>query len=109
MTVATVKLLMLWYVHVCLLLQTKQLAEEILAHIRDVAGADALVSSFTAAKKAVTAVRSERKRRAAVQVSKSIASQSSCLHHDFKSCVEPCSAKVSRLLAMKTACDQTFS
>lgn len=50
-------------------LQTKQLAEEILSHIRDVAGADALVSAFTAAKKAVSAVRSERKRRAAVQVS----------------------------------------
>lgn len=51
-----------------LVLQTKQLAEEIIAHIRDVAGADALVSAFTAAKKAVLAVRNERKRRAAVQV-----------------------------------------
>ena len=49
-------------------LQTKQLAEEIISHIREVAGADALVSAFTSAKKAVTAVRSERKRRAAVQV-----------------------------------------
>jgi len=48
--------------------QTKQLAEEIISHIREVAGADALVSAFTSAKKAVTAVRSERKRRAAVQV-----------------------------------------
>ena len=46
----------------------KQLAEEIIAHVRDVAGADALVSAFTAAQKAVSAVRSERKRRAAVQV-----------------------------------------
>lgn len=55
--------------HVSCFLQTKQLAEEILSHIRDVAGADALVSAFTAAKKAVSAVRSERKRRAAVQVS----------------------------------------
>ena len=51
------------------LLQVKQLAEEIIAHIRDVAGADALVSAFTAAKKAVSAVRNERKQRAAVQVS----------------------------------------
>ena len=49
-------------------LQVKQLAEEIIAHIRDVAGADALVSAFTIAKKEVSAVRSERKRRAAVQV-----------------------------------------
>ncbi|KAL0018407.1 hypothetical protein WJX79_009395 [Trebouxia sp. C0005] len=48
--------------------ETKQLAEEIISHIREVAGADALVSAFTSAKKAVTAVRSERKRRAAVQV-----------------------------------------
>lgn len=48
--------------------QVKQLAEEIIAHIRDVAGADALVSAFTVAKKEVSAVRSERKRRAAVQV-----------------------------------------
>ena len=51
-----------------MLLQTKQLAEEIISHIRDVAGGDALVAAFTAAKKAVSAVRSERKRRAAVQV-----------------------------------------
>ena len=51
-----------------MLVQTKQLADEIVAHIREVAGADALVSAFTTAKKAVTAVRSERKRRAAVQV-----------------------------------------
>ena len=51
-----------------MMLQIKQLAEEIIAHIRDVAGADALVSAFTAAKKAVSAVRSERKRRSAVQV-----------------------------------------
>lgn len=51
-----------------MVLQIKQLAEEIIAHIRDVAGADALVSAFTAAKKAVSAVRNERKRRAAVQV-----------------------------------------
>lgn len=49
-------------------MQVKQLAEEIIAYIRDVAGADALVSAFTAAKKAVSTVRSERKRRAAVQV-----------------------------------------
>lgn len=49
-------------------LQVKQLAEEIIAHVRDVAGADALVSAFTVAKKEVSAVRSERKRRAAVQV-----------------------------------------
>ncbi|KAL0035339.1 hypothetical protein WJX77_001780 [Trebouxia sp. C0004] len=48
--------------------ETKQLAEEIISHIREVAGADALVLAFTCAKKAVTAVRSERKRRAAVQV-----------------------------------------
>ncbi len=48
--------------------QTKHLAEEIISHIREVAGADALVSAFTSAKKTVTAVRSERKRRAAVQV-----------------------------------------
>ncbi len=53
---------------IAVLVQTKHLAEEIIAHIRDVAGGDALVSAFTAAKKAVTAVRSERKRRAAVQV-----------------------------------------
>lgn len=51
-----------------MMLQIKQLGEEIIAHIRDVAGADALVSAFTAAKKAVSAVRSERKRRSAVQV-----------------------------------------
>lgn len=62
-----------------LVLQTKQLAEEIIAHIRDVAGADALVSAFTAAKKAVSAVRNERKRRAAVQVT----CYAICLHAEY--------------------------
>ena len=61
-----------------MLVQTKQLAEEIISHIREVAGADALVSAFTSAKKAVTAVRSERKRRAAVQVWLSLHRQQQC-------------------------------
>ena len=61
------------------LVQTKQLAEEIISHIREVAGADALVSAFTSAKKAVTAVRSERKRRAAVQVWVCVIRQQVCV------------------------------
>lgn len=48
--------------------QIKQLADEIIAHIREVAGAEAMLAAYTEARKAVTAVRTERKRRAAMQV-----------------------------------------
>ena len=49
-------------------LQVKQLADEIIAHIREVAGAEAMLAAYTEARKSVTATRMERKRRIAMQV-----------------------------------------
>lgn len=49
-------------------LQVKQLADEIIAHIREVAGAEAMLAAYTEARKSVTATRMERKRRTAMQV-----------------------------------------
>ena len=52
----------------CGYLQVKQLADEIIAHIREVAGAEAMLAAYTEARKSVTATRMERKRRSAMQV-----------------------------------------
>lgn len=49
-------------------MQVKQLADEIIAHIREVAGAEAMLAAYLEAKKSVTATRMERKRRTAMQV-----------------------------------------
>lgn len=52
----------------CFVLQIKQLAEEIMAHVRGVVGGEAMLQAFNAARRSVTAVRSERRRKAATQV-----------------------------------------
>jgi U3 small nucleolar RNA-associated protein 20 len=48
--------------------EVRQLAEEVVAHLRQLAGADALLAAYGAAREAVRAQRGERKRRAAMQV-----------------------------------------
>lgn len=45
----------------------KALAEEVVAHLRSVAGADALLAAYNAARASVQRQRSERRRRDAVQ------------------------------------------
>eukprot|EP00887_Chlorella_sp_A99_P000887 scaffold5.g887.t1 len=47
--------------------EVKQLAEEVVAHLRSVAGADALLAGYAAAREEVRAARAARKRRAAQQ------------------------------------------
>ena len=48
--------------------QARDLAEEVLAHLRSVAGADALLRAYNVARAAVQAQRTERRRQKAVQV-----------------------------------------
>ena len=55
---------------VCAVVQVKQLAAEVVAHLRETVGADALLEAFNAARQSVTSLRAERKRQAAVKVSK---------------------------------------
>ena len=54
-------------------LQVVDLAQEVVAHIRQVAGSDALLEAFNNARASVKAARSERKRQQAVQVTSSCA------------------------------------
>ena len=53
----------------CAFVQVKQLAAEVVAHLRETVGADALLEAFNAARQSVTSLRAERKRQAAVKVS----------------------------------------
>lgn len=53
-----------------ILMQVKDLAQEVIDHLREVAGPDALITAFNAARQSVTANRAERKRRQALQVTK---------------------------------------
>ena len=50
--------------------QVTELAQEVVAHIREVAGADALLGAFNAARQGVVAARAQRKRQQAVQVTR---------------------------------------
>jgi U3 small nucleolar RNA-associated protein 20 len=47
--------------------ESKALAEEVTAHLRAVAGADAVLSAYNIAREAVRRARSERKQRAALR------------------------------------------
>ena len=50
-------------------MQVKQLAAEVVAHLRETVGADALLEAFNAARQSVTSLRAERRRQTAVKVS----------------------------------------
>ena len=50
--------------------QVKQLAAEVVAHLRETVGADALLEVFNAARQSVTSLRAERRRQTAVKVSR---------------------------------------
>ena len=51
-----------------LALQVKALAEEVLAHLREVAGSDALLAAYNRARQTVNSARSERRRQRTLQV-----------------------------------------
>ncbi len=49
-------------------LQVKALAEEVLAHLREVAGSDALLAAYNRARQTVNSARNERRRQRTLQV-----------------------------------------
>ncbi len=68
------------------LLQVKALAEEVLAHLRTVAGPEALLAAYNRARQHVSDLRSERRRQKALQVTHLAA------HLSLKYPVKACSA-----------------